>query len=113
MPSPHTYHYKPRGTKNQFRLIILLLLHLTIFSPVVVFGFEELLYSSSEDNGTIYIGVIIREGTLSRDVELHLTTVDNTAIGIESYRDRFTTLRPIFIIQERDRSGWAVRRGKN
>ena len=47
----------------------------------VVIGFEQPLYTVSEDAGSINVGVVVRNGQLRRSVVVTVSTEDGTAQG--------------------------------
>ena len=47
----------------------------------MVIGFNPIIYNVSEDSGSVNVTVAVLSGTLDRDVEVSVSTVDDSAPG--------------------------------
>ena len=55
------------------------------------FGFEEGSYSVAEDGGSAQL-VIVKDGSIGRDVQLNFATSDGTASSIGKYLSQCTQI---------------------
>lgn len=55
--------------------------HCSFVTADVVIGFNPITYNVSEDAGSVTVTVAVLSGTLDQDVEVSVSTVDDSATG--------------------------------